>query len=244
MKDILITVISVSFNCENMVNKTIESLASQTYKDFEYLVVDGKSLDKTVEKIEEYHSLFKNMRVISEKDSGIYDAMNKGVSNARGKYIFFLNFGDCLHDEDVLINMAKKMKSNADVYYGDIEKNDTEIIQKNKATLFNCIYREYMICHQSIFSKRDLLLKYPFDLGFRLCADRDWLIKVLYDDYKIEYCNYLICRYDTTGISSNPVDFMKESELVSAKYGGICAKIFIKIKRKMGKTIRKACKAK
>lgn len=238
MNDKLITIISVSYNCENAVEKTIESLAAQTYKDFEYLIIDGKSSDKTVEKIEKYRRVFKNMRIISEPDKGIYDAMNKGVSRATGKYIFFLNFGDWFHDENVLENVVQEMKSNADIYYGNIEKDDTIIIQKNKATLFNCIYREYMVCHQSIFAKKDLLKKYPFDLAYKVCADRDWLIKNLQDSCKIEYLNTIICNYDTHGQSSDPKMFMKESERVSFKYGGVKAKMFIAIKRTLGKVIK------
>lgn len=237
MKNSLITIISVSYNCADNVEKTIRSLENQTFKDFEYLVIDGNSSDRTVEKVKERQHLFKNITIISEPDKGIYDAMNKGVSKANGRYVFFLNFGDCLYDDSVLECIAKEMKSDADIYYGNIEKNGHIIIQKGKATLFNCIYREYMICHQSIFAKRKLLQKYPFDLQYKLCADRDWLIKVLQRKHHVEYVNKTICRYDTTGQSSNPERFMRESKLVSVKYGGKKAEAFMKIKRKIGKLL-------
>ena len=90
MKNVLITIISVSYNCKKDVEKTIESLKTQTYKNFEYLVIDGKSKDGTVEEIEKHRKCFKYMTIFSEPDKGIYDAMNKGVSKASGKYIFFL----------------------------------------------------------------------------------------------------------------------------------------------------------
>ena len=235
MKKNLITIISVSYNCVNDIEKTIRSLESQTYKEFEYIVVDGNSSDGTIEKIKEYQHLFEDMVLISEPDRGIYDAMNKGVSKANGKYIFFLNFGDCFYDKNVLKNITQKMQSNIDIYYGDIEKNDITIVQKNKATLFNCIYREYMICHQSIFAKRELLKKYPFDLQYKLCADRDWLIKALQEKRYIKYVNETICKYDTTGQSSNPEKFMQESQKISIKYGGKKAEIFINMKRWLGR---------
>ena len=161
--------------------------------------------------------------------------MNKGVSKASGKYIFFLNFGDCFCNENVLNDMVQKMKSNADIYYGDIEKNGIITVQKNKATIFNCVYREYMICHQSIFAKREVLCRYPFDIQYRLCADRDWLTKILKNNYTVEYVNKAICKYDITGQSSDPQKFMEESKKVSIKYGGEKAKIFIKVKRYFGK---------
>lgn len=235
MEKNLITVISVSYNCVNDVEKTINSLENQTYKEFEYIVIDGNSSDGTTEKVKEYQHFFDNMTVISEPDRGIYDAMNKGVAKANGKYIFFLNFGDCFYDSDVLKSIVKKMDSNADVYYGNIEKDEDIVIQKGKATLFNCIYREYMICHQSIFTKRELLKKYPFDLQYKLCADRDWLIKALQEKHYIEYVNETICKYDTTGQSSNPEKFMQESQKISIKYGGKKAEIFINMKRWLGR---------
>ena len=235
MKDVLITIISVSYNCKKDVEKTIESLKTQTYKNFEYLVIDGKSKDGTVEEIEKHRKCFKYMTIFSEPDKGIYDAMNKGVSKASGKYIFFLNFCDCFCNENVLNDMVQKMKSNADIYYGDIEKNGIITVQKNKATIFNCVYREYMICHQSIFAKREVLCRYPFDIQYRLCADRDWLTKILKNNYTVEYVNKAICKYDITGQSSDPQKFMEESKKVSIKYGGEKAKIFIKVKRYFGK---------
>ena len=238
MKEVLITIISVSYNCVNDVKKTIKSLENQTYKEFEYLVIDGNSSDGTGEKVREYQHLFNNMTVISEPDSGIYDAMNKGASKANGKYIFFLNFGDCFYDKSVLESIANEMKSNADIYYGDIEKDGNVVTQKNKATLFNCIYREYMICHQSIFAKRELIRKYPFDLQYKLCADRDWLIKVLQGKHNIEYVNKTICRYDTTGQSSNPQKFMQESKLVSTKYGGKKAEVVMLVKHSLSNIIK------
>ena len=130
MKNVLITIISVSYNCKKDVKKTIESLKTQTHKNFEYLVIDGKSKDGTVEEIEKHRKCFKYMTIFSEPDKGIYDAMNKGVSKASGKYIFFLNFGDCFCNENVLNDMVQKMKLNADICYGDIEKKfGTEIAQ-------------------------------------------------------------------------------------------------------------------
>lgn len=235
MNEFLISIISVSYNCENAIEKTIKSLAMQTFKDFEYIVIDGNSSDETVPKIKEYLWYFQKTTVISEPDNGIYDAMNKGIANATGKYVFFLNFGDKFYDRDVLSCIAQKMHSNADIYYGNIQKSGRILKQKNKATLFNCIYREYMICHQSIFAKRELLQRFPFDLQYKLCADRDWLIRVLKEKCSIEYIDKAICVYDTQGQSSNLPKFLQESRRISFKYGGIQADIFIKLKRQLMK---------
>ena len=233
MKKIIISIVTIVYNDHNHIERTIHSVLDQDYPYIDYVIVDGASTDGTKECIYRYEAFLGTL--ISEPDKGIYDAMNKGVSKASGKYIFFLNFGDCFCNENVLNDMVQKMKSNADIYYGDIEKNGIITVQKNKATIFNCVYREYMICHQSIFAKREVLCRYPFDIQYRLCADRDWLTKILKNNYTVEYVNKAICKYDITGQSSDPQKFMEESKKVSIKYGGEKAKIFIKVKRYFGK---------
>ena len=140
-----------------------------------------------------------------------------------------------LDTQTICAALLHDVVEDTDACYGDIEKNGIITVQKNKATIFNCVYREYMICHQSIFAKREVLCRYPFDIQYRLCADRDWLTKILKNNYTVEYVNKAICKYDITGQSSDPQKFMEESKKVSIKYGGEKAKIFIKVKRYFGK---------
>lgn len=233
-----LTVVSVCYNCENDVAMTMESLLEQTFQDYEYIIVDGNSKDTTLEKIKSYAGRFKNIKIVSEMDRGIYDAMNKGVRNSVGDYIYFLNFGDCLVDKYVLERVVSSFKSKHDYYYGNIEKNGEIVSQNGKNSLFMTIYREYMLCHQSLFVQRYLLIKNPFDLQYKICADRDWFIRILKQGAKGEFVDIVICNYDTSGVSSNYKNFSNESLNITKKYGGLFGICFTKGKRLIGRMIK------
>lgn len=235
MSEVLFSIVSVAYNCQKDVDKTIQSLLMQTYKNYEFVVIDGQSSDGTLQAINKYRDSFNNIKIISEKDSGIYDAMNKGVRHSSGKYVFFLNFADTFYDENVLENLAVKMESNKDIYYGDIERSGNIVVQDGRFTLFNFIYLEGMVCHQSIFVKRELLNKYPFDLKYKICADRDFLIKASKNKCSVEYVHLPICHYDDNGESANLDELHKDSDAVSYKWGGLKGKIFIYFMRKFCK---------
>lgn len=237
-----ITIVTVCMNCEKEIVSTIESVISQTYLDFEYVIVDGKSKDNTVQVATKLTEGKRNVKIISEKDKGIYDAMNKSIKLSKGEYIFFLNAGDYLVDNKVLENVANCLKTNKDIYYGNIKKNNINIIEHYPTRLgkFYLVYREKMICHQAIFTKREILEKYPFDyITFKICADRDWLIKVKEKGATSEYMsNILIANYDCNGVSSSKDKVQKESIKIAQKYGGTFTIIFIKIKRFLGKYLK------
>ena len=136
-----ISVITVCRNSEETIERTLQSVACQTCKDFEYIVVDGVSTDSTLEIIDKYKSHIS--KFISEPDKGIYDAMNKGAKMAEGEYIVFLNADDVFIHENVLSLVAEKMKDKkADLFYGDLvflEKN-TGRINNRKQDNVNYIY--------------------------------------------------------------------------------------------------------
>ncbi len=233
-----LTVISVCYNCENDVAITLESLLSQSFQEYEYIIVDGGSKDNTLQKIECYHDRFKNIKIISEPDKGIYDAMNKGVRNSSGDYIYFLNFGDSLMDELVLDRMISAFSSGQDYYFGNIAKDGEIISQKGTNSLFMTIFRECMLCHQSLFTKRRFLVENVFDLDYKICADRDWFIRILKQHAKGEFVNVVICNYDTSGVSSNYRSFAAESLNITKKYGGLFGYVFVKGKRMLGRMTR------
>lgn len=234
----LITVVTVCLNCENTIEKTIKSVLSQKYDNYEYLIIDGKSKDSTLNIINKYKSI-KNVTIISEPDKGIYDAMNKAVKLAKGKYVYFLNSGDYFEDDKVLDKVSNYLSTNCDIYYGNINKNG--IIEKYPYIInnFYLILREKMICHQAIFAKKEVLLDYPFDISLRICADRDWMIKCVKNSRNIFYMNDItIAKYDCNGQSSVYSKFSGDSLKIAKKYGGYLAVLFIKIKRLFGKIIK------
>lgn len=235
MNEILFSIISVCFNCENKVERTIRSLEMQTCKNYEYIVIDGNSTDGTLQTVKELLIDIPNTTIISESDQGIYDAMNKGICIARGKYIFFLNMGDEFYDKDILASVEIASKSEADFYFGNICKDGLIINQKGKATIGYALVREYMICHQSIFVLTNILKELPFNIKYRICADRDWFIKILRAGKTGEYIDLPICKFESDGLSSNYSKFEKESIAITKEYGGLLLVVLIKIKRFLGK---------
>lgn len=234
-----LSVITVCYNCKNEIKDTLSSVFEQVDKDFEYIIVDGKSSDGTMGVVKEYYNKIMDMVIISEEDTGIYDAMNKGARAARGEYIYFLNAGDRFYDKHVISNMKKYIIDKFDIIYGDIIADGRIISSKSKIRLYELIYFEKMICHQAMFVKRNLLLTTPFDIKYKICADRDWLIKVLMQNKTYYYVrDFIVAIYDTTGISSVSPFFYEESLELAKKYGRNYSVWFIKFKRLMGRVVR------
>jgi len=203
-----ISVITVCRNSEETIERTLQSVACQTCKDFEYIVVDGVSTDSTLEIIDKYKSHIS--KFISEPDKGIYDAMNKGAKMAEGEYIVFLNADDVFIHENVLSLVAEKMKDKkADLFYGDLvflEKN-TGRINNRKQDNVNYIYLcGGMLFHPAIFASKKIFEEIGyFDTKYRIAADYDWILKVVAQNkVTCEYLGMPITMFsDGDGASSN-----------------------------------------
>lgn len=171
----IISIITVCYNSENTINETVESIYNQSYKNFEYIVIDGSSKDKTIEIIQSYR--FNNLKIISEPDLGIYDAMNKGFSMASGDIICFLNSDDRYIDKNIFFDVIHSFNSNkCDFVYGDVNmtNNQGKLIRQwivGDIMPFNSHFSQ--IPHPCFFIKRSLLLKLlkPFDDSYRIAAD-------------------------------------------------------------------------
>jgi glycosyltransferase involved in cell wall biosynthesis len=171
-----LSIITVCYNEEKDIIKTCESVISQKFIDYEWLIIDGGSKDKTLENIKKYQPYI--TKLISEKDEGIYDAMNKGIKIAKGEYLLFLNSGDSLLNSDILLEVFKTNHSFVDIIYGDcisLQKDGSKIdwIQPQKVNLdFFCGFTG--INHQSAFIKKDLFLKYGYyDTSYKSTADSE-----------------------------------------------------------------------
>ena len=175
----LFTIITVCFNSEMTIERTIQSVLNQTCQDYEYIIIDGVSTDGTMDIVRKYEPLFQGrMRWISEKDQGIYDAMNQAVEEAKGRFVFFLNCGDWFMDEQVLADMHDRIAGHEQtgtersaIYYGNVYERVTgQLVSSNpKLNAFGC-YRN-VPCHQACFYERELLLRHPFQLEYRVRAD-------------------------------------------------------------------------
>jgi glycosyltransferase involved in cell wall biosynthesis len=213
-----VSIVTVSFNVVNTIENTILSVINQTYPNIEYIIIDGGSTDGTVDIIKKYDD--KISYWISEPDNGIYDAMNKGIDNATGEWINFMNTGDCFVNNEVLSKIfTNEYTKNIGVIFGDslnvLEGEKYYYISKPfyKAKQY-C--PEKGICHQSIFVKTPLAKKYKFDLRYKISADYDMVYKIYKDYIKFYYINIPIANYDiNNGISvSNPRMAMKENGMV------------------------------
>ena len=190
-----ISVITVTYNAANLIARTIGSVEEQTYAAVEHIIIDGNSQDSTLSEIHHYqerNSRTEHPREIvcrSEPDRGIYDAMNKGLELATGKYLLFLNAGDRFHTPDTLAQIAavaEKGDKLPAVIYGDTHIVDAAgnfLHRRRLSPPPSLTWRSFqsgmLVCHQAFFARRDIAQKTPYDLHFRFSADFDWCIRVM-----------------------------------------------------------------
>lgn len=180
--DPLFTIITVTWNAASVIGPTISSVECQTCSDYELLIIDGASTDDTLDIVGK--ASIASMRVFSEPDKGLYDAMNKGIARAHGRYIMFLNAGDALADDTVLARLALHAASNPGVIYGQtqlVDERRNVVGQRHLTAPKHLTAASFLngmvVCHQAFVVRRDLAPQY--DLNYRLSADYDWCIRVL-----------------------------------------------------------------
>lgn len=204
-----ISIITVNLNNVEGLKKTIDSVISQTYKDFEWIVIDGGSTDGSKELIEQNAEFFSHW--VSEKDSGIYNAMNKGVLHAHGDFLQFLNSGDCLADTNVLEDVSAYLVGNS-IYYGDYfqywpTKKRLTLQEVEDDMSFSFLLR-HSLCHQSTFTPRQLLEENPFNEEYKIVSDYEFLIKMALNLQDFVHINRVVCVYDMNGKSAIQSDVM------------------------------------
>ncbi len=180
-KQPLLSLITVCFNAGEVLENTLLSAMNQTFQDFELVIIDGGSKDNTLEIAQKFSS--KIGYLVSEKDNGIYDAMNKGVKAANGKWIYFLNAGDAFYNNSVLSTFFdKNIPQHIQLIYGQIEtKNEPTGInyKAGKSVVISDFYHSYPICHQATFSRKSLFESIGyFNTNYKLAADTEWFFRV------------------------------------------------------------------
>jgi glycosyltransferase involved in cell wall biosynthesis len=201
----LVSIITVVYNRKNDLRSTIKSVDDQSFRKFEYIIIDGGSTDGSLDVIKENSHVVNEFVV--EPDKGIYDAMNKGVRLAKGEWIIFMNAGDVFYDSRVLEFFSDRLAraSDATIVYGD-----AEIVEGEKSHI-QYQYDRHLdltksIIHQSMFIRRDFLEKHPYDLRYRIMADYDNLLSIsAVSPHKCKHVDKIVCRYEKTGISSKPL---------------------------------------
>ncbi|MGK6352538.1 glycosyltransferase family 2 protein [Parapedobacter sp. DT-150] len=196
-----VSIITVTFNCEKTIAATIESIVNQTYDNIEYIVVDGKSTDNTLAVIDQYKEHI--TVIVSEKDMGIYDAMNKGVTKSTGDFVNFMNAGDIFRDVNIIETLfnTQQIHKHTEILIGDaVAKFNgfTKIYRAKSPSRWNPM----PFNHQASFVTRDLLCRYPFSLQYKFCADRDFFIRAFLGGAKFKVVKKEIAVIDAIGYSS------------------------------------------
>lgn len=240
----LISIITITYNAESTIGHTLESVASQNFGNYEHILIDGASDDNTLGVARKY----KHVKIHSEKDNGLYDAMNKGLRFARGRYVLFLNSGDTFHSDSTLEAYARRAERGDDIIFGDtvIVDKDRHIIGKRHLTApINLTKQSFnkgmLICHQAFMVKRSIAPE--FDTAYRFSADYDWTIKCIdrADPRRCSNLSMITIDYLHDGLTDhNKIASLKERYRIMAHhYGGIktffnhIGFIFRAIKRKL-----------
>ncbi|GAB4027255.1 glycosyltransferase family 2 protein [Spirosoma koreense] len=208
-----VSIITITYNAERFLERTIQSVVHQQATDYEYIVIDGASTDSTPDIIRRYEQYITHW--VSEPDQGLYDAMNKGLHRARGQYVWFMNAGDELYDPQTLPTLLASISATqADVYYSDAlfvrdngnRRTGTPIGLRSQVTphtlpehlTWQDMALGMKVCHQAFIPKRTLAPDY---LTTNLSADLDWEIRCLKAAATIECLPFVLCKYLMGGLS-------------------------------------------
>ena len=224
----LISVVTVVLNNVNLLEETILSIINQTYKNIEYLLIDGGSVDGTLKIIQKYEEEIDFW--VSEPDKGIYDAMNKALKIAKGDFLIFMNSGDILYSDDTLSRFANSISNLDAIYYGNAIYKD-RLNKEN--SLRGGIFNKYRlsktnICHQTIFFSRKAYKSNFYNLKYNLFAD--WAYNIaLFRKYNYKYIDQIIAYYDANGKSkfNKDLNFERDQKITILKNLGFDAILYL-----------------
>jgi glycosyltransferase involved in cell wall biosynthesis len=211
-KNMRFSVITINYNNKEGLEHTIESVLSQTNKDYEYIIIDGGSTDGSMDVIKTYQDHITYW--LSEKDQGVYHAMNKGVAHAHGDYLIFMNSGDRFYSPDVLSSLYEYQE---DIICGKVLKGDSSRPSGHHKQIISLVdLMRASLPHQAMFIKRELLLKHPYDEKYKILSDWKFSIEtIIFDNCSFRNIDIIVANYDTTGISTNSNGLLpKERELI------------------------------
>lgn len=198
----LISIITVVFNGEKHLEETIRSVLSQSYDNIEYIVIDGGSIDGTLDIIKKYEDKIDYW--VSEKDSGIYDAMNKGIDVASGEWLNFMNGGDEFYDNQVIENIFKNCS------YKDEYVIHGKVALMYKNDLITYYGNTKIIPHQGAFFKTQIMKSLKFNTVYKIFADGECLSRMQkLEKYKSKFIDMVIANFELGGIGNNPKYFFK-----------------------------------
>ena len=227
------SIITVTYNAESVLEDTIQSVITQTYKEVEYIIVDGNSTDQTMNIVDRYKEHIHT--IVSEADNGLYDAMNKGIALATGDYLCFLNAGDELHEDDTLqliVHSLSGMEKLPDVIYGETAIVDHEghflrmrRLSAPEQLTWKSFQKGMLVCHQAFFARRDRAVLY--DTRYRFSADFDWCIRIMKQSRILHNTHLTLIDYLNEGMTTrNHRASLKERFYIMCKHYGYVHTVF------------------
>lgn len=211
------SIITVCYNNRAGLEKTIKSVIGQTFKDYEFIVIDGGSKDGTKELLEQYDDKIDFW--CSEPDKGIYNAMNKGVTHAHCDYAIFMNSGDVFYQNNTLETIAN-LNTDADIITGNVNRMDNDVpLRFHHKSMFEQIYHD-TLNHQGTFIKLELLKKFPYEeKDLKIVSDwKFWIDSIIFDNASICLTDTIVAKQDMTGLSQNSEIVQQERKVVLDSY--------------------------
>lgn len=237
MNEKKISIITVCYNAQETIQYTIDSVLSQQYSNFEYIIIDGQSTDMTCSILSSINN--PKFKYISEPDEGIYDAMNKALGIASGDFLIFLGADDLFYSDKVLLDVVPFLKKQDVVYYGDVLLKKGKKLYDGKFTRWKFGYKN--VCHQSIFYPKSVYKSHLYDKDYRLVADWVYNLQLLKEGIKFVYINIIVAIYnneDGASSSNSDIKFLNDRKkmIISSVgyfpyYIGKMLKVYDKIRR-------------
>lgn len=218
------SIVTITYNAQNTVERTIRSVIEQSYTNIEYIIIDGASTDDTMQIVGRYKESIS--KIVSEKDKGIYDAMNKGLALATGDYIWFMNSGDTIYSPDTVKRIVEQLNTLPDIIYGETaivnQQNEFLYMRRLKAPeklTWKSFKTGMLVSHQAFIAKRSIAPTY--DLQYRFSADVDWCIRCMKIADTIHNTHLTLANYLNEGATTqNMKASLKERYNIMSKYYG------------------------
>jgi glycosyltransferase involved in cell wall biosynthesis/GT2 family glycosyltransferase len=232
-----LSIITVTYNAEHTIQRTLESVHTQSYPHIEHIIVDGASKDNTLSLIQNSKFKIQNFFCVSERDKGIYDAMNKAVTMATGDYLCFLNAGDAFFASNTVEKMMQSFDENTspDILYGEtaiVDDNGKFLYMRRLKTPEILTWKSFrqgmLVCHQAFIVKRELFE--PYNLSYRFSSDFDWCIRMMEKTNRIHNTHLTLINYLNEGMTTaNRKSSLKERYRIMTKYYGAISTFFYHI---------------
>ena len=246
-----ISIVTITYNAARTLQRTLDSVACQTYTDIEHLIIDGASKDATVAIAERYKAASRHEVVIqSEPDKGLYDAMNKGLLKATGDYLVFLNAGDTLYAPDTIETVVRCVQQPPllleraggeapAVIYGDTAITDAEgnflhlrTHRPPEQLTWKSFKQGMLVCHQAFYVLTALARQIPYDLQYRHSADVDWCIRIMREAERQQLAlvntHAILANFEEGGdTTQHHRDSLKERFSVMAHHYGLCQTLIL-----------------